>query len=85
MQRSNNDKTVSTLAYKLLQALKGNDLKKFLDLLFNVYLYTNRVIPRELITSQNDKEKMRELGYGIVAGLTADGDKAEKKTEDNED
>lgn len=85
MQRNNNDKTVSTLAYKLLQALKGNNLKKFLDLLFNVYLYTNRVIPRELITSQNDKEKMRELGYGIVAGLTADGDKAKKKTEDAED
>lgn len=85
MQKSNNDKKVSTLAFQLLQALKGQNLKKFLDLLFNAYLYTGKVIPRELITVQHDTEKMQELGYGIVAGLTADGEKAEKKTENNKD
>lgn len=85
MQKSDNDKKVSTLAFQLLQALKGQNLKKFLDLLFNAYLYTDKVIPRELITVQNDTEKMQELGYGIVAGLTANGEKAEKKTKDNKD
>lgn len=64
-----NENKAQTLAYRMLEALRSNNIERFMDLLLNAYLYLDKIVPKVFINSQTDKRVFKQYGYAFVAGL----------------
>ena len=70
-----NENKSQSLAYHMLDALRANNVKRFMDLLLNTYLYLNKIVPRTFIDSQTNIQVFEQYGYAFVAGLIGKIDK----------
>lgn len=70
-----NENKSQALAYHMLDALRANNVKRFMDLLLNAYLYLDKVVPRTFIDSQTNIQVFEQYGYAFVAGLIGKIDK----------
>ena len=70
------------ISYKLLNALKTNNIDNFMDTILNCYLYVNKQVPSFLIKCIQDEETFKSIGYSFVAGLI-DGEKYKKENGGN--
>lgn len=70
-----NENKSQALAYHMLDALRANNVKRFMDLLLNTYLYLNKIVPRTFIDSQTNIQVFEQYGYAFVAGLIGKIDK----------
>lgn len=70
-----NENKSQVLAYHMLDALRANNVKRFMDLLLNAYLYLNKIVPRTFIDSQTNIQVFEQYGYAFVAGLIGKIDK----------
>lgn len=70
-----NENKSQALAYHMLDALRANNVKRFMDLLLNAYLYLNKIVPRTFIDSQTNIQVFEQYGYAFVAGLIGKIDK----------
>lgn len=70
-----NENKSQALAYHMLDALRANNVKRFMDLLLNTYLYLDKVVPRTFIDSQTNIQVFEQYGYAFVAGLIGKIDK----------
>lgn len=64
-----NENKAQSLAYRMLEALRSNNIEQFMDLLLNAYLYLDKIVPSVFISSQIDKKIFKQYGYAFVAGL----------------
>lgn len=64
-----NENKAQTLAYRMLEALRSNNIEQFMDLLLNAYLYLDKIVPSVFISSQIDQKVFKQYGYAFVAGL----------------
>ena len=55
--------------YSLMQAIRGNNQRKFLDDIFNIYLPYKKAIPRELQQVIDNKIPFQDVGNAFIAGL----------------
>lgn len=57
------------ISYRLLNALKINDINMFMDTVLNSYLYTKKQVPKVIVDSQKNIDIFKTMGYSFIAGL----------------
>ncbi len=57
------------ISYRLLNALKTNNVNSFMDTILNCYLYVKESIPKIIVDVLKDEEQFKTIGYAFVAGL----------------
>lgn len=62
------DATVG-ISYKMLNALKCQDCNQFLDIVIRLSNSLKRNVPKGLITTLNDVEEFKRVGYAFVLGF----------------
>lgn len=60
---------LSGISYRLLNALKTNNVDSFMDTLLNCYLYAKLPVPEVFLDTLRSEEKFKTIGYAFVAGL----------------
>lgn len=66
------DNKINGISYKLLNALKTNNLHMFMDTLINCYLYTKNSVPKFFVESMKDEYEFKGVGYAFIAGITSE-------------
>jgi CRISPR-associated protein Cst1 len=64
----NTDK-LSGISYRLLNALKVNDVDMFMDTVLNCYLYVKKSVPPILLEVLKDEDAFKTVGYAFTSGL----------------
>ncbi|RKD24801.1 CRISPR-associated protein Cst1 [Caminicella sporogenes DSM 14501] len=87
-KEKNAENKINGISYRLLNALKTKNSSKFMETLFNAYMYLNKAIPVKFIDVLKDEDKFQTIGYSFLLGLQGeigklDFDK-EKECSDNE-
>lgn len=67
------------IAYRMLNALKTNNVDSFMNTLLNCYLYTKDSVPKIFLDTLRSDEKFKTIGYAFVAGII----EGKKEEEDN--
>jgi CRISPR-associated protein Cst1 len=70
-----NKTKASSLAYRLLQALKIQNTDDFMNSLLTAYLYQHKLVPKFFIQKINSPEEFTQLGYAFVSGLVPNDQK----------
>jgi CRISPR-associated protein Cst1 len=60
---------LSGISYRLLNALKTNNVDSFMDTLLNCYLYAKLPVPEVFLDTLRSEEKFKTIGYAFIAGL----------------
>lgn len=76
-----NAKKSQALAYKMLEALRTNDLNHFMDLMLTAYLYLGQIAPSIFVNEQSKPDVFKQYGYAFIAGLIGN----DQKKENNQD
>lgn len=71
------------ISYKLLNALKTKNVSRFMDTLFNAYMYLSNPIPSTFIEALKDKENFQTIGYAFLLGLQGGDGKADKENKED--
>lgn len=72
-----NAKKSQALAYKMLEALRTNDLNHFMDLMLTAYLYLGQIVPSIFVNEQSKPDVFKQYGYAFIAGLIGNDQKKE--------
>lgn len=72
-----NAKKSQALAYKMLEALRTNDLNHFMDLMLTAYLYLGQIVPSIFVNEQSKPDAFKQYGYAFIAGLIGNDQKKE--------
>ncbi|EAF9300866.1 type I-B CRISPR-associated protein Cas8b1/Cst1 [Listeria monocytogenes] len=81
----NSENKVSSITYKLLNALKLNDKNGFMDILLNSYSYLGKPAPTVFMSSFSSKETFKSIGYAFMIGVSANKTKSKNKDGGNTD
>ncbi|EAD5326034.1 type I-B CRISPR-associated protein Cas8b1/Cst1 [Listeria monocytogenes] len=81
----NSENKVSSITYKLLNALKLNDKNGFMDILLNSYSYLGKPVPIVFMSSFSSKETFKSIGYAFMIGVSANKTKSKNKDGGNTD
>lgn len=57
------------ISYRLLNALKTNNINMFMDTVLNCYLYTQKSVASIFLETFEDEEHFKSIGYAFVTGL----------------
>lgn len=57
------------ISYRLLNALKTNDISKYMNTIINSYMYLGDEIPTFFIEALKDKDVFQTIGYSFLLGL----------------
>lgn len=60
---------LSGISYRLLNALKTNNVNSFMDTILNCYLYVKDTVPSIILDTLKTEEEFKTIGYALVAGL----------------
>jgi CRISPR-associated protein Cst1 len=69
LKQRNAENKVQSITYKLLNALKVEDTKQFMDVLMRVYIAYDLKVPRLVLKAMHDKDNFYLLGYSFLSGL----------------
>ena len=69
------------ICYKILNALKTNNIDSFMDTLLNCYLYVGTSVPKIFTDTLIDENNFKTIGYAFMNGLIGE---RENKTKENE-
>lgn len=84
-QKDPNTAKLSGISYRLLNALKVNDVNMFMDTILNCYLYVKKSVPSVLLEALKDEDVFKTVGYAFVSGLIEGQDNTKKmEGKDNE-
>lgn len=72
-----NAKKSQSLAYKMLEALRTNDLNHFMELMLTAYLYLGQIVPSIFVNEQSKPDAFKQYGYAFIAGLIGNDQKKE--------
>lgn len=72
-----NAKKSQALAYKMLEALRTNDLNHFMELMLTAYLYLGQIVPSIFVNEQSKPDAFKQYGYAFIAGLIGNDQKKE--------
>ncbi|NLY76934.1 MAG: type I-B CRISPR-associated protein Cas8b1/Cst1 [Tissierellia bacterium] len=75
---------LSGISYRLLNALKTNNVASFMDTLLNCYLYAKLPVPEVFVDALRNEEQFKTIGYAFVAGLIEGEKNVENGGEVNE-
>ena len=67
------------IAYRMLNALKTNNVDSFMNTLLNCYLYVKDSVPKIFLDTLRNDEDFKTIGYAFVAGII----EGKKEEEDN--
>ncbi|MGB9813870.1 MAG: type I-B CRISPR-associated protein Cas8b1/Cst1 [Thermovenabulum sp.] len=70
---------ISSLAYRLISALRVGDINTFMNLMIRTYMSFDKEVPSLFVSCINDEESFCALGYSFVNGLLGQ----EKEEESN--
>ncbi|WP_085829432.1 type I-B CRISPR-associated protein Cas8b1/Cst1 [Clostridium massiliodielmoense] len=73
------------ISYRLLNALKTKNVSRFMDTLFNAYMYLGNPIPSTFIEALKDKENFQTIGYAFLLGLQGGDGKDGKADKENKE
>lgn len=71
------NKKLNSIAYRMLNALKTNNISAFMDSFINAYMYVMKPIPRLFSDYLNDEIQFKNIGYAFITGMIGE------KVEDN--
>jgi len=74
---------ITSLAYRLISALRIGDINTFMNLIIRTYMSYNMEVPALFVSCINDKDNFCALGYSFVNGLLG-SEKDERIIEDEE-
>ncbi|MDR2880248.1 MAG: type I-B CRISPR-associated protein Cas8b1/Cst1 [Fusobacteriales bacterium] len=57
------------ISYRLLNALKTNNVDMFMDTLLNCYLYVQKPVPRIFLETLKNDDAFKTAGYAFIAGI----------------
>ncbi|MFD2616046.1 type I-B CRISPR-associated protein Cas8b1/Cst1 [Terrilactibacillus laevilacticus] len=75
------DNKLSGISYKLLNALKTNNINMFMDVLLNCYSYLKKQVPELFLQVFTNDETFKTIGYAFVAGIIDNSIKNEEGRE----
>ena len=70
------------ISYRLLNALKTNNVDMFMDTLLNCYLYIQKPVPKIFLNTLKDDEAFKTVGYAFIAGMLGEMKTTEKDDND---
>lgn len=70
-----NKNKAKSLAYKMLEAIRTNNIDRFMELLLNAYLYLDKTVPKIFIETQSETEVFKEYAFAFIAGLIGNSEK----------
>ncbi|WP_141604030.1 type I-B CRISPR-associated protein Cas8b1/Cst1 [Terrilactibacillus laevilacticus] len=68
-QKKKSDNKLPGISYKLLNALKTNNINMFMDVLLNCYSYIKEQVPKLFLQVFTNDETFKTIGYAFVAGI----------------
>lgn len=85
LTNARNSAKISGISYRLLNALKTNNVNTFMDTLINAYMYVGQPLPRKINSLLVNEMNFKTYGYAFVTGLQAEDIKngVNKESEDN--
>jgi CRISPR-associated protein Cst1 len=69
LKNANAENKITSIAYKLLNALKVGDVNQFMDTIMRIYLSYEIEIPSTFVKMMGDKEIFFPVGYSFLNGL----------------
>ncbi len=78
LRNADAENKISSIAYKLLNALKIGNINQFMDTIMRIYLAYELEIPSTFVKAMEDKEIFYPVGYSFLNGLL------ERKKEENQ-
>ena len=57
------------ISYRLLNALKTNNVDMFMDTLLNCYLYIQKPVPKIFLNTLKDDDAFKTVGYAFITGM----------------
>lgn len=81
--KSGNDKKIETLTFKLLESLRAGNVKKFMDEILSVHMYTGIPVESAFVKAISDEKAFYNAGYAFIIGILGKNNK--KEGEDNEE
>lgn len=78
------DNKMSSICYRLLNALKTKNQNRFMDTLVNSYMYAGKQIPVILLDALKGENKLQSVGYAFILGLQGESGKLKLNKEDKE-
>lgn len=70
-----NENKAKSLAYKMLEAIRTNNIDRFMELLLNAYLYLDKTVPKIFIETQSETEVFKDYAFAFIAGLIGKSEK----------
>jgi len=64
-----NENALRGLSYQLLNSLKINNVRNFLDIISRFYIARSRPIPKEFLEAMKNEDDLLDTGYAFVLGL----------------
>ncbi|KUJ90573.1 MAG: CRISPR-associated protein Cst1 [Thermoanaerobacter thermocopriae] len=74
---------ITSLAYRLISALRIGDVNTFMNLIIRTYMSYNMEVPALFVSCINDRDNFCALGYSFVNGLL--GSEKDEKVENSEE
>ncbi|WP_255356304.1 type I-B CRISPR-associated protein Cas8b1/Cst1 [Thermoanaerobacter sp. YS13] len=74
---------ITSLAYRLISALRIGDVNTFMNLIIRTYMSYNMEVPALFVSCINDRDNFCALGYSFVNGLL--GTKKDEGVENSEE
>ena len=69
------------ISYRLLNALKTNNVDMFMDTLLNCYLYVQKPVPRIFLETLKNDDAFKTAGYAFIAGILGETKPEEKDSD----
>ncbi len=73
LKNANAENKITSIAYRLLNALKVGDVNQFMDTIMRIYLSYEMEIPSTFVKVMGDKEIFFPVGYSFLNGLLERG------------
>lgn len=70
------------ISYRLLNSLKTKNVTRFMDTLFNAYMYLNKPIPSTFAEALKDKEDFQTIGYAFLLGIQSGDGKSKNENKE---
>jgi len=70
-----NENKAKSLAYKMLEAIRTNNIDRFMELLLNAYLYLDKTVHKIFIETQSETEVFKDYAFAFIAGLIGNSEK----------
>lgn len=74
---------LSSLNYKLINALRTNNVDRFLDTILDIHMYLKKDVPGEILKVKFDDVSFSDFGYSYLVGLNLELKKAETNDSEN--